>query len=414
MARKRHNYHQDFNSVSDPFAQEDEWLQAAENDERTSESGSSKGIWLSSMFRIALLSILTLTFCTWVVLQSWTVLFHSQKTSPAVKQPSVDGQPKNEENTNLLPVPQPAFLRGLLPKVVHSLSIKNVDESKGRYKLIAWAEDFADSQIGLVEVKAGKSRIVWQSAKTEWYHPQIKILPGCKCNGHQVFLVFWQGGAAWQWVQPVYVEGQTVHMLHSFDQEIFEVCAFPDHTHRLVGYHRQFFPEMFEKPTIYAWTGCTFDFDKSPHRKLYEWLSKERKDIFGEFDPDDAELGDAEQLTAAGHNELALKILSRIKNNLAKNHSAQVMQRCAELMNDQGKKIDAVRLALTERKVILARFIHITKGDFSSVSETAYDCAGLLAENGKKAEAISLLQATRRTERRVHKEGSHLSIGIGD
>jgi hypothetical protein len=391
LANKQHRRSPDFSIISDPFAREEEWLPLIGNGDWIGLNDSKKPS--SSPFsnkRSALLILASLILCGLIVPQSWSVIFQAHRERPGVVQAGLAG----EDSHGLDVVPRPAFLKGVLPKVVRSLAIKNVDESLGRYKLVSWAEDFADNHIGLVEVKAGKSKMVWQLEQDGLYCPQIEVMTGCKRNGHQVYLVLRQEGAAWQWVQPVCVEGSVVHMLPTFDEEIFEIRAFPDHTHRLIGYHREYLPWQYEKPTIYEWTGSSFEFDKHPHRQLYEWLCQQRKDDpnFDQFDPADAELVDAEQLAEAGYKKLSLRILNRIHHELATGQSIDAMQRCARLMDALGRKRDSTQMALAARKAIFARISHGDKSDYAQ-PETALDCAALLAQEGRKREALSLLKA---------------------
>jgi hypothetical protein len=168
----------------------------------------------------------------------------------------------------------------------------------------------------------------------------------CKFRGHDVYLVFGQRGAAWQHVQPIYVENEAGHSLPALEEEVFEIREFPDKTQRLVGFHREYFPGQFENPTVYEWTGKSFEVSNHSNRQLYDWMHQKPTKFEDEFDPDVAELVDAANWAEAGNKKLALETLSRIKVALCEGHYAFPMQRCAELMDKLGAKKDALAVAL--------------------------------------------------------------------
>jgi hypothetical protein len=71
-----------------------------------------------------------LILCALILRLYWTGISEAQKPRHGVTQASLG----REDSLVRDGVPQPAFLKGVLPKVVRSLAITNVDESLGRYK----------------------------------------------------------------------------------------------------------------------------------------------------------------------------------------------------------------------------------------------------------------------------------------
>jgi len=92
----------------------------------------------------------------------------------------------------------------------------------------------------LVQQDRKQSRILWQREPDGLYGLQLQYMNSCKFRGHDVYLVFGQEGAAWQTVQPIYIENGAGHSLPTSEEEVFEICEFPDKTQRLVGFQRIF------------------------------------------------------------------------------------------------------------------------------------------------------------------------------
>jgi hypothetical protein len=163
---------------------------------------------------------------------------------------------------------RPAELAGVLPELLHGLAVADAGGPKGTYELVVWSHwpqsvagaGPSRSQIMLVARDSkGKMRTVWKSEEEEGgYGPQIITEPDWKYNGHQVFLINRNMGAAMVVCQPVWVGNKTVHMLPDLGADFFRVTENGEtHKHQLLGYDRSG-DLCIERPRTYNWTGRDF------------------------------------------------------------------------------------------------------------------------------------------------------------
>jgi hypothetical protein len=171
----------------------------------------------------------------------------------------------------------PSYLQGILPPVVHGLAISDVAgpaaqgqeggvrAKRVQYKLVAfshWPEPQAlgpsQSQIMLISVRPEESAtLLWQSAEDEYYEPKIISQPDWQYQGHQVYLIARQAGAAAVDLQPVWIAGEAVKLLPSLYSEHFEIKEAPGNKHELVGYWREG-GQNLDQAHVFDWNGRRF------------------------------------------------------------------------------------------------------------------------------------------------------------
>lgn len=338
----------------------------------------------------------------------------SQEPAPASHQHEKHTSERTAENTEEgepARVTTPEFLLKVLPSSVASLAVQDVFESDGHYKLVSWANDFTDNNLALVEVTKGETnsnstRIIWHIEEEGQYCPEFGFVPDSEHRGHYIYLLFRQKGAAYQTVLPLSIANDRVNLLPGLEEEIFKIYTFPNHSTRLVGYHREFQPITGEKPTVYRWTGKEFVADYENTRQMYDYLAQQnhnKPDTLESFDPDLVELVDAQELAAEGFKRQALTVLNRISPALCEGTSVDAMQLCADLFDRLGQKEVALATAMRAREAVLNRHkrevnLDAAGGDPSPV----VNCAQLLAQHGKNTEALSLLNDIRQEMKGVY------------
>ncbi len=286
----------------------------------------------------------------------------------------------------------PAYLQGLLPHEVETLTIQDIAGS--HRKLVGWSrltDNGWDTHVELISAIPGrKAERLWQSkAEDGSYEPQIRFIPGCK-HGRQTYLILRQLGSMWQTATPTWIEGDSVRSLPTIEAEYFELKRLePGQFDRLIGYSRA--PVPFEMPTIYRLAGNGFVLDTSSHREFYRKLAEERRDSSGEERACPGfRYGEAVLLVRAGLREDALKILTAMRSEVSTSDDSELIGDWADTLDELGARGEVLKAGLVIRDQINA-----CKGEVEPYR--ACVCAAILEGHGKRAEALQLLNKVRKT-----------------
>jgi hypothetical protein len=312
-------------------------------------------------------------------------------------------------------VGKPRFLDGIIPDVVDTFVVLNVDGANGGLKLVAWcqpidptrhlADDRFDSQSGveLISVKAGqKATSICHAFGDGLYNPRILAIRDCKYQGHQVFLLLRNDGAAVEVAEPFWIDNHCLRALPPIGAERFEIRELngPKSTRQqhLIGYSR--IVGSSEMPCIYDWSDEQFVVNNDSHPDYYDAFANENKRLFTDKDAGPCDLyGEAVFLKRAGRETEALKVLYRIRKDVERSDIPELIYGSADLLDRLGQRKDSLAQSLDlyrlleKRKHAANPYNPAKRNYLNYVSpELAYECSVLLDRFGKKKEALCLLK----------------------
>lgn len=261
---------------------------------------------------------------------------------PSVSTQTVSsGKNADEPTVSVLAVPKPKYLEALLPEVIHGLAVQDLDKT-GEHKLVAWAQwakkplfEGFRSRIELIEAKPGTAaRSIWQSKEEQLYEPRIKVVPDWTCQGHQLYVVLRQAGAAAELADLLWFDDGAIHQLPTMEGDFFEIGKLgTDDEHQLICHARPG-PQGLDIPEIYLWNGEKFVAHSREFPSFYYKLAKKNSDILNDKDVAVCNLyGQSVLLERSGRTKEALALLKRIRKDIANSDDPALISSYNQLLS---------------------------------------------------------------------------------
>lgn len=366
---------------------------------------------------ISLPSLWALSTCTMILLLSLTVITwisltdqHSTPRASSIERLSECPEAADSRTRT------PKFLNGIIPDVVESFVVLDVEGTNGELKLVAWCQpidtstgNFGDarfehrSRVELVSVKPGqKATSICHAFGDGLYNPRILRIRNCNYHGHQVFVLLRNEGAACELAKPFWIEHDCLDALPSLGAEQFEIkeLAGPESglQQHLISHSR--IVGSSDMPCIYDWSGDQFVVNNDSHPDYYNALANENKCLYTDKDAGPCDLyGEAVFLKRAGRGKEALEALDKIHKDVEHSSIPELIYGSADLLDKLGQRKKSLSQTLALYRLLETRKhaadpYNPDKGNYLNYvnPELAYECSVLLGKFGKEKEARQLLK----------------------